>query len=83
MKSIRKTTHPGIAQAIKACVPPTQEALAEKIGVSQSFVSEMLNRRRPVPPTLCRVIEAAVGGAVPRHELRPDVFDPPSDSAAA
>lgn len=51
-----------------------QAALARKIGKTPSFVSQLVSGRRPVPPALCGLIEAAVGRKVSREELRPDVF---------
>jgi len=63
-----------ILKAIDVC--KTQEALAERIGVSQGFVSQLARGVRPVPPGLCRRIEEATDGAVTCHSLRPDVFGP-------
>lgn len=58
----------------------TQEAFAKAIGKKQSYVS-MLKRRvvelgRKVPSDICPKIEEATGGAVTRHDLRPDIFGP-------
>jgi DNA-binding transcriptional regulator YdaS (Cro superfamily) len=61
-------------KAIKAA--GGQVALAEKIGKGQSTVS-LWRRQRRVPAEYCRAIETATGGAVTRHELRPDIFDEP------
>lgn len=46
-------------------------SLAEKIGRSPQFVSQMLNRDRDVPAELCPVIERETG--VRCEDLRPDV----------
>jgi len=51
-----------------------QASLARQINVSASFVSQLVNKQRQIPPTLCAPIERAVGGGVTREELRPDVF---------
>lgn len=51
-----------------------QKQLAEAINVSQSLAWQWLNGRRPVAAHHCRAIETATGGAVTRHQLRPDVF---------
>jgi DNA-binding transcriptional regulator YdaS (Cro superfamily) len=56
-----------------------QAALAARISVSSSFISQMIRGTRPVPPKLCRAIEAATEGRVTREELRPDIF---ADTAA-
>lgn len=52
----------------------TQKALAEAVGVTPQCVSQWVSGGRPIPPTRCRAIEAATGGKVTAHELRPDVF---------
>lgn len=37
--------------------------------------------KRGVPARWARAIETATNGAVKRHELRPDLFDPPAETA--
>lgn len=61
-----------IKVAVDAC--GGQKALAEKVGVSPSFVFQWLRGDRPVPAARCIAIEHACQGAVTRHDLRPDVF---------
>lgn len=51
-----------------------QEKLAELIEVTQSFVSQMANKRRPVPPHIAVKIETATKGAVTRADLCPDDY---------
>lgn len=51
-------------------------ALARKVGVSQSAVSNWSARGR-VPAERCVAIEKATDGNVTRHDLRPDIFGPP------
>lgn len=51
-----------------------QAALAKKIGVRQQHVWNWLNRDGRAPADKVLAIEAAVGLAVSRHDLRPDVF---------
>ena len=61
-------------------------ALAEKLGVRQSVVSNWRTRgdKPRVPAERCIAIEAATDGAVTRHDLREDVFGPsPAKSEAA
>lgn len=55
----------------------TQQALAEALGISSPSISEW-KRRGQVPATRCRAIEAATGGKVSAHDLRPDLFRPPA-----
>lgn len=55
-------------------------ALARALNLSPMAVSHW--RRRGVPIHRARDIEVATGGVVKRHELRPDIFDPPAQDAA-
>lgn len=48
--------------------------LAKAIGVSRQIVSHWRTGRCRVPAERCRAIEKATGGAVTRHDLRPDIF---------
>lgn len=60
-----------------------QSSLARAIGVKQQHVWNWLNRDGKTPPERAIPIEVAVGGAVTRYELRPDVFgEPPAREAA-
>ncbi len=59
-----------LQKAIDICGGVT--ALAQKLGVDQSNVSQW--KRRGVPAVWARPIEKATKGKVKRHELRPDVF---------
>lgn len=54
-----------------------QSALARVCGVKQGHVWHWLNKSRNVPGAYVLTIEAATGGAVTRHELRPDIFGKP------
>lgn len=59
-------------------------ALAEKLGVRQSVVSNWRTRGDDprAPAERCIAIEQATDGVVTRYELRPDVFgDPPAKPA--
>lgn len=70
-------------------------ALARKLDVTPTTVSEWVGGKRRVPLERCPQIELATGGQVMRHELRPDIdwsmfgapptpsADPPSHSEAA
>ena len=51
--------------------------LADAIGLRQNVVSNWRQRAR-VPANQCLAIETATGGAVTRHDLRPDVFGQPA-----
>lgn len=63
-------------QALETAVTNSggQKRLAERIGTTQSVVWYWLNEaKRPVPPAeFVERIERETG--VPRHELRPDLF---------
>lgn len=47
-------------------------ALAKSLGVSPSYVSQLIAGARPLPVERCPAIERATGGAVTRRDLRPD-----------
>jgi DNA-binding transcriptional regulator YdaS (Cro superfamily) len=53
----------------------TQVELAQKVGVSQSMISQIANGSRPCPIPTCVLIEAATGGQVSRKDLRPDDWE--------
>lgn len=55
----------------------TQAEFAALIGKSQGMVSHWINGRHPVEAKDAKQIETVTKGAVLRHELRPDLFDPP------
>lgn len=55
-----------------------QSALARACGVKQGHVWHWLNKSRSVPADYVLTIEAATGGTVTRHELRPDIFGEPA-----
>lgn len=47
-------------------------SLAQKLGMNKQAVWEW----RRVPPKRAIAVEAATGGVVSRHRLRPDIFGP-------
>lgn len=47
-------------------------SLAERLGVSQSYLSQMTGGIAPISPERCVAIEQATDGAVMRWDLRPD-----------
>jgi DNA-binding transcriptional regulator YdaS (Cro superfamily) len=55
-----------------------QSALARACGVKQGHVWHWLNKSRRAPADYVLTIEAATGGGVTRHELRPDIFGEPA-----
>ena len=54
----------------------SQVAVARAVGVSPQAVSEILRRGKRVPAEWCLALETATGGAVTRHDLRPDLYPP-------
>lgn len=46
-----------------------QKALADRIGVAPSFMSQWVNGHRPIPVHFCLPIELATNGQVRRQEL--------------
>lgn len=55
---------------------------ARRMGVSVVMVHKWLTGRARLTGERARQVEHIVGGVVKRHELRPDLFDPPAESAA-
>ena len=74
-----KSNIKAVLKAVKIC--GSQAALAEKLGVTQGFISQLARGERPVPATLCRGIELATDGKVTREQLRRDVFGAPKRRA--
>jgi DNA-binding transcriptional regulator YdaS (Cro superfamily) len=74
-------THPLIKRAIAKL--GTQEKLARAAGVEQQTISKLLHRQRGISAELAAAIDKATSGAVPKHRLRPDIFDAPASSEAA
>ena len=69
-----------LEQAIR--IVGTQQELARKLGIRAPSVAEWRCRGR-VPAERCAEIERATNGEVTRHDLRPDLFDPPASPAPA
>jgi len=57
----------------------SQTGLAAKLGLTPQAIQQWIDQGRP-PAKRCLAIEAAVGGAVTRYELRPDIFGPMPDN---
>lgn len=47
-------------------------ALAADLGVSPSYLSQMVSGKAPISPERCVEIEQKTGGAVTRKHLKPD-----------
>lgn len=63
-------TNKALQKAIEEC--GTQEVLADKTGVKQATISRWLKSRVTAESVLA--VEAATGGKVTRHDLRPDLY---------
>lgn len=63
-------------QALRRAVEKAggQSALARACGVKQGHVWHWINKSMRVPAEHVLSVEAATGGTVTRHELRPDIF---------
>lgn len=49
-----------------------QRALARKLKIPATLISQWANERRPIPAERCVEIERATDGAVTRKDLRPN-----------
>ena len=63
----------GIERAVK--IAGSQSALAKLVGKRQGHIWWYLNCKSPLPVELAKAIAEKTG--VPRHELRPDVWESP------
>lgn len=61
----------------------TQSAFAERVGVTQGMVAHWVTGKHRVSAESAVKIEAATDGAVGKHELRDDLFDPPRTTRRA
>lgn len=68
-----------IEKAIDIC-GGTQLALAERTGLTQAAVSHLATGKSGVSAETAMKIDVATGGAVSRHDLRPDLY--PRDDLA-
>lgn len=55
----------------------SKKALAEKLGTSAGYVSDLINGRRRPSPAFANQIERLTG--ISRKELLPEIFGEPSD----
>jgi len=55
----------------------SQQMLARKIGLSETWMSLLVNGRVPCSAHLANAIHQATDGGVDRVELRPDIFGAP------
>jgi len=72
-----------IARAVK--LKGSQQKLAEAAGCTQQQISYLLNDASGISAEMALKMERATGGAVSRHELRPDIYGPaphPQEGAA-
>lgn len=55
--------------------------LAAQVGITRQHMYRLINGKRRVPAELVLPIERATGGAVTRHDLRPDLYPTPDRAA--
>lgn len=53
--------------------------LAKMLGISEPEISRWENGLRKIPAERCRLISTVTG--IPRHKLRPDIFDEEAEAA--
>lgn len=69
---------PRIAKAVE--IVGSQKKLAAAAGCEQQTISKLLNRQRQISAEMAVALDRATFGGVPKHLLRPDLFDPPIDA---
>lgn len=55
--------------------------LADQIGGSEQYLYQIHTGRRKAGPELAKRIEVITNGELSRHDLRPDIFDPPPSNS--
>lgn len=60
----------------------SQAKLAEKMGCSQQQIAYLL-KAKSITAEMAMKVDAATGGAIPRHQLRPDIFAAPDMARAS
>lgn len=60
----------------------TPAKFARERGLSRSFVCRLVKGERQASPEMAKQIETATEGQVPKHILRPDIWDAPKRRAA-
>ncbi len=73
--------HPQIQEAIR--LVGSQAALARHCDCAQQTISKMLLRQISIAPILAKKIDEVTNGKVPRWQLRPDLWEAPSELASA
>lgn len=61
---------------------PVLAELSSSTGYSAETLYMVATGNKKAGPHMARDIDQATGGAVPRDELRPDIFEPPHEQAA-
>ena len=75
------TFHSHLKRAIE--ITGSQRKLAEAIGCSQQHVSFLMHHAKTLSGEIAVKIERATDGQITRHELRPDLFEPPVEAGSA
>lgn len=60
----------------------SQAKLADKMGCSQQQIAYLL-KAKSITAEMAMKVDAATGGSVARHQLRPDIFAAPSKEGEA
>lgn len=58
-------------------------AFAKSLGIAESTLRSLENGNRTITAERAVEIEERTKGGLTRHQLRPDIFDPPRKKAAA
>lgn len=56
----------------------SQAELERRSGIPQQTISWLLLKADRISAEMAVAIDRATGGEVPKHSLRPDLFDPPA-----
>ena len=76
--ALEHTLDSALAKAVRAA--GSQTAFGKLIDRAQSTVNDWLRTDTPLPAELVKQVSQSLG--IPRHELRPDLFDPREEPPA-
>lgn len=67
-----------LREYLTTLTPEQQAKYAVRAGTTIGYLRKALSLRQRFDAALARRLDEESAGAVPRHGLRPDVFDPPA-----
>ncbi len=57
-----------------------RKELAKELNVTSNFITQIINGYRKFPIKHIKKLQSLTNGQIPKHILRPDIFDPPTEN---